>query len=43
MLKGLKESSRYDVVRDVVESFPENFMLTKYLFSALSMYYCVLF
>lgn len=43
MLRGLKELSRHDVVRDVVESFPDIFMLNKYLFSALSMYYYALF
>lgn len=43
MLKGLKELSRHDVVRDAVESFPDNFMLNKYLFSALSTYYYALF
>lgn len=43
MLRGLKELSRHDVVRDAVESFPVFFMLIKYLFSASSMYYCVLF
>lgn len=43
MLRGLKELSRDDVVRDVAESFPDIFMLNKYIFSALSTYYYVLF
>lgn len=30
MLKGLRELSRHDVVRDAVESFPDSSMLTKY-------------